>query len=61
MNNRKHYTHCSSIKAPILGLHYGFLLRGLSKQAPEAWHAFVLGKECLPAGLQVEFVCMYKS
>lgn len=31
-NDRKHYTHCSRIKAPILGLHYGFLPGGHSKE-----------------------------
>lgn len=31
-NDRKHYTHCSIIKASILGLHYGFLPGGHSKE-----------------------------
>lgn len=60
-NDRKHYTHCSIIKASILGFTMASFLETIQRKASETWHAFVLGRQLLPAGLQTELVCMYKS
>lgn len=59
-NDRKH-THCGIIKASILGFTMASFLEAIQRKASETWHAFVLGRQLLPAGLQAELVCMYKS